>query len=114
MASRNEKTDTASRETSPLPDSVNALLWDLDLATLDAVADADAILARVLEYGRLDDVRWLLRFYGEDRVRAFFEGVPHPIVGERTRAFWCAYFRPETPWPSRSEFRTQSTAPWIS
>ncbi len=100
-----------SRES--LPDSVQSLLWDLDLSAIDAVADADAILARVLEHGRLDDVRWLLRHYGEDRVRAFFESAPHPVVSERTRGFWHAYFRPERPWPNRPEFRTQSTAPWI-
>ncbi len=104
----------ASPEKHALPESVNVLLWDLDLGTIDPVVDADAILARVLEYGRLDDVRWLLRFYGEDRVRAFFEGAPHPLISDRTRAFWCAYFRPETQWPTRSEFRKQSTAPWVS
>ncbi|MBM4360706.1 MAG: hypothetical protein FJ096_21580 [Deltaproteobacteria bacterium] len=98
---------------TPLPDSVTALLWDLDLAALDPTIDADAVLARVLEYGRLEDVRWLLAFYGETRVRTFFEGTPHPLVSERTRGFWHAYFRPERPWPSRSDFRTQSTAPWV-
>ncbi|MBM4360635.1 MAG: hypothetical protein FJ096_21210 [Deltaproteobacteria bacterium] len=103
----------ASSEGAPLPESVRALLWDLDLAALDAHADADAILARVLEHGRLDDVRWMLRFYGAARVRAFFEAAPHPLVSERTRGFWRAYFRPETPWPTRSDFRTQSTAPWL-
>ena len=47
----------ASPAKHALPESVNVLLWDLDLGTIDPVADADAILARVLEYGRLDDVR---------------------------------------------------------
>ena len=96
------------------PPEVAAVLWDLDLEALDPHRDADAVLARVLEHGTLEDVRWLLRTYGDDRVRAFFEAGPHPITSERTRGFWAAYFRPEKPWPSRSDFRSQSSAPWSS
>jgi hypothetical protein len=98
----------------PPPESLRWLFWDLDVGALDVDLHADAILPRVLENGRLADVRAALSLYGEDRIHRFFREVPHPLVSERTRAFWRAYFHAEDePWATRPAFRTSSDAPWI-
>ena len=70
-----------------LPESMRWLFWDVDFDDLDIEAHADAILARVLEGGRLEDVRVLLSFYGTDRIHRFFRDVAHPLISDRTRAF---------------------------
>jgi hypothetical protein len=91
------------------------IFWDVDFDALDPERDADAILARVLEEGRLADVRELLSRYEEERVRRFFRDVAHPLISDRTRAFWRAYFDAENePWAMPPDFRKSSAAPWIS
>lgn len=71
---------------------LHRLFWNLDLAQIDPDVDVDTVLARVLERGDLDDVRWVLERYGEPRVLAFFRAGAHPDVGRRTREFWRAWF----------------------
>ncbi len=89
------------------------LFWDIAFDSLDAERDANAVLPRVLESGRLDDVRTLLAIYGPERIHAFFRDVAHPLISARTRAFWRAYFAAENePWAMPPSFRTNNAAPW--
>jgi len=98
----------------PLPESLRWIFWDVDFDALVADEHEDAILARVLEHGRLDDVRVILSIYGDDRVHRFFREVAHPLISPRTRAFWRAYFHAEhEPWATPPAFRTSNAAPWI-
>jgi hypothetical protein len=98
-----------------LPSSLRWLFWDVDFDGLDPAAQADAVLARVLENGRLEDVRVLLGVYGTDRILRFFRETAHPLISERTREFWRAFFHAENePWAVPPAFRTSSGAPWIA
>jgi hypothetical protein len=97
----------------PPPSGMRAFFWDVDYDALDLDAHADAILARVLEYGRLVDVRWALAAYGPERIRAFFRETAHPLISDRTRSFWRAYFHAEEPWAHLPAWRKSSAAPWI-
>jgi hypothetical protein len=94
------------------PDAMLWLFWDVELAQLDVEKHADYILGRVLERGRIDDVGWVLRFYGEDRIHAFLRERPRAELSARTLAFWRAYFREEQPWPTPPDWRRASSAPW--
>ena len=97
-----------------LPESVRWLFWDVDFDALDVEQHADAILPRVLESGRLEDVRVVLSIYGSPRVHRFFREVAHPLITERTRTFWRAFFDAENePWATPPSFRTSNAAPWI-
>jgi hypothetical protein len=90
------------------------IFWDVDFDELDIDSQADAILARALEQGRLEDVRTILSIYGPERVHQFFREVAHPLISSRTRSFWRAYFHAEDePWAMPPAFRTSSAAPWI-
>jgi hypothetical protein len=101
-------------EVSHLPESLRWLFWDVDFDGLDPATQADAVLPRVLENGRLEDVRALLALYGTDRILRFFRETAHPLISERTRGFWRAYFHAENePWATPPAFRTSSAAPWI-
>jgi hypothetical protein len=46
------------------------LFWDTDESKLDFEANAKQIIARVVERGRREDWLEILRYYGEDRLRA--------------------------------------------
>ena len=97
-----------------VPQAQRWLFWELDAARLDVDRDADTILARVLEHGRMVDVRWALRVYGEDRIHRFFREVGHPELTPRTIAFWRAFFRAgDEAWASPPAWRSSSSAPWI-
>jgi hypothetical protein len=97
-----------------LPEGIRWVLWDLDFDCLRPEEDADSVIARVLEHGRLSDVRALLAFYGRDRIARFFRTTAHPIISDRTRSFWRAYFHAEEePWPSPPAWRKNNAAPWI-
>lgn len=97
-----------------LPPSLRWLFWDLDVASIDPEAHADAVLARVLEAGRLEDVRLVIDLYGLDRIHRFFREVGHPNISERTRQFWRAFFHAEEEsWASPAAFRRSSSAPWL-
>ena len=90
------------------------LFWDVDFDALDTEAHADAVFPRVLENGRLEDVRALLAIYGGERIHRFFRDIAHPIISERTRTFWRAFFNAEDePWATPPPFRSSSAAPWI-
>ena len=100
---------------SGLPESVRWLFWEHDADALELVAHADTILARVLEHGRLADVRWLIDHYGFDRIHRFFREVGHPEISKRTESFWRAVLRAQDePWRSPPDWRTNSSAPWVS
>jgi hypothetical protein len=98
---------------TPVPRELRWLLWDLDAENVDVEEGAASILGRVLEHGRLSDVRLVLELYGRERVHEFFRAGDHPIVSERTRSFWHAFFGADEKWPTRPDFRKHSGAPWI-
>lgn len=47
-----------------LPKNRRWLFWEVSPARVDLRRDAHYVMARVLEHGMLDDVRWLVRTYG--------------------------------------------------
>ena len=44
--------------------------WDVNLDALDERKNERFIISRLLNYGRLDDWRWLVRTYGKHRISA--------------------------------------------
>lgn len=98
---------------TPVPRELHWLLWDLDADAVDVDECAAAVLGRVLEHGRLSDVRLALELYGVERVRNFFRAGDHPALSERTRTFWHAFFGGDEAWPAHPDFRKHSGAPWI-
>ena len=51
-----------------VPKDLRALFWDVNAATFDPAAYPDYTIFRVLEYGDVDAVEWLLLF-PEDEIR---------------------------------------------
>ena len=44
------------------------LFWDIDLDVFDAEINSRQLIQRVLEYGQLEDWRFLCDFYGLERI----------------------------------------------
>lgn len=64
------------------------LFWDAKAGTVDPESHAPYVIGRVLSLGTLRQVRALVDFYGQDRLRSFFleGGLRH--VDSRTANFW--------------------------
>lgn len=81
---------------------------------LDLDAQADGILARVLEQGGTSEVRWAVHRYGLARIHRFFRDVGHPDLSPRTIQFWRALLHaPDEEWKSPPAWRKSKIAPWI-
>lgn len=99
---------------SGLPESIRWLFWEVDFEAIDVDHDTDYILARVLERGRMMDVRWAMQQFGMDRIHAFFRDVGHPEISERTLAFWRTVLDAEgESWVERPAWRTSNDVPWL-
>jgi hypothetical protein len=90
------------------------LFWDVEFESLDSSRDADFVLPRVLEFGRLRDIRWLIDTYGVDRIHYFLREQGHPELSARTTAFWRSYFNASgESWASIPAWRRNSNAHWL-
>jgi len=70
------------------PDSVRALLWEVDVASIDLARDHAWVCARVMSRGGLAAMTWLLRAYPDEVLRAFLESPAGARLAPRERAFW--------------------------
>ncbi len=96
-----------------VPTDLHWLFWDVAPASLDPEKHERFILARVLEKGRLADVRWLVTQFGEARILEFMRHSGHSELSDRTCAFWRAYFfAQDESWKSPPSWRRNSNVPW--
>jgi hypothetical protein len=97
-----------------VPQEHRWLFWDVDPDTIEFERDRRYVLARVLERGRLSDVRWGVGLYGLEGVREFFRSGGHPELSRPTVALWRAFFNEQgEPWQTPASWRKTSAAPWI-
>jgi len=97
-----------------VPARMRSLFWNVDFERLDVNRNADAVIARVVEFGKFVDVQWAIRFYGQERIHRFFKEVGSPEISDRTVAFWRAFFHAEgEAWPRPPAWRRNSSVPWI-
>lgn len=52
-----------------LPDTFRSLLWSYDFNEIDPVRHKKTIIVQTLNYGTLDQWRWLIKSYGREGVR---------------------------------------------
>lgn len=98
-----------------VPREFKWLFPNVDFRRLDTDKDEVHILSRILEFGRLVEVRWVIATYGYERIHAFFRDVGHPEMSDRTLAFWRAVFNAEgETWAKPPDWRKSRIAPWVS
>lgn len=74
------------------------LFWDTDPRTLDPEKNKTYIIPRVMDYGSLEDVRSIFKYYGRDQMLAVLKSSPY--LDKKTISFCEAYFG-----VSKTEFR---------
>ncbi|MEX0918510.1 MAG: hypothetical protein WDZ85_00880 [Candidatus Paceibacterota bacterium] len=58
-------------ETKTIPQSIRELFWEIKPDSLDKMTHKSLIIERVINYGTLDDWRWLLSCYGVVEIKNF-------------------------------------------
>lgn len=100
--------------TPRVPKQFRWVFWDVDAATLDPIKARDYVIPRVLEFGGLEEVRWVISMFGMGGIHRFLRDVGHPELSKRTLGFWRAALAAEgETWASQPAFRKHSAAPWI-
>jgi len=51
-----------------LPQTFKKYFWDVDFEAIDLKRDRRFVMARLLNYGRLDAWRWLRQAYGNEQI----------------------------------------------
>lgn len=99
----------------PVPAEHEWLFWDVDPDAIDLARDRRYVLGRVLERGRLSDVRWAVSQYGIEGIDEFFRAGAHPEISRATRALWQAVLGERArEWPRPPAWRHDNAAPWIN
>jgi hypothetical protein len=65
------------------------LFWDV--SKIDPYKNAEFIIQRILQFGDIDDLRWALNFYGEEKIKEIFLKVKRKL-DKKSLNFWKLYF----------------------
>lgn len=102
----NQETAAEGNNPSPsqIPASLEPLLQEYDLDSLDLERHAVSIIERTLEHGSQAEVRWLFSTYAVGRVRDVVRSRGARQLSPRAFAFWRLVLGIETwqphPWPA--------------
>jgi hypothetical protein len=98
-----------------IPRDMHWLFWDAEASELEPSRDATYVIPRVLERGRLSDVRWLIATFGLDAIHEQLRDHGHVELSARTLALWRLVLdaKDET-WAEPPDFRKHSAALWPS
>ena len=59
-----------------IPKTLQSKIWSVNIDKLDEKKDAALIVHKVLSYGYLDDLKWLLKTYSRENLRKVFVDKP--------------------------------------
>jgi hypothetical protein len=68
-----------------VPETLRPLFWSYDFSKIDPLRHKKTIIVQVLNYGNLDQWRWLLRTYGRDGLQDAVAGRWHAGYGVQDR-----------------------------
>ncbi|MGH7492693.1 MAG: DUF6922 domain-containing protein [bacterium] len=71
-----------------IPQEWHQYFWEVLPENVDLEKNDYYIMGRVLEYGNLEAVRKLHRYYGEKRLRAFLQSTSSRVLSNKTMRFW--------------------------
>lgn len=64
--------------------------WDVPLESIDYERHKDFIIARILQYGGIEGVRWIFNNYGSQSIKRVV--MNNISLSVRTALFWAVYF----------------------
>ena len=74
-----------------LPTKFKYLFWDCDFEKLNLQVNGKFIIARILEKGDLDSLKWLFKTYTEVEIFEISQNIK--LVSPKTQTFWKLYIK---------------------
>jgi hypothetical protein len=71
-----------------IPAGLKPYFQEYDPADLNLEKDANLIIQRVLDFGTWDEVRWLFRLYGKERIRLFLRRYGERMLRPVAFQYW--------------------------
>lgn len=71
-----------------IPACIKITLWSYDIAGLDAMRDRRMIIERVLNYGHMPAVKWLINRYGRREIRRIIANPSRGVWLPEVLTFW--------------------------
>jgi len=71
-----------------IPKEWHQYFWEVKPEKVDLEKRDDYIMGRVLEYGNLEAVRKLRRYYGDERLKEFLLSTSSRVLSNKTMRFW--------------------------
>lgn len=73
-----------------IPERIRRLFWDADPKSVNKRIHRSYIIRRIMDYGNMEDVKWMLRTYStEEIIHVLKEGRG---LSAKSACFWSAYF----------------------
>lgn len=69
-----------------------SLFWDVDPNTVDPKKHGRYIIERILEFGRDDEIRWLVHYYSSQIIRDVLNR-SRGVLHEKTKALWSLIYQ---------------------
>ena len=73
-----------------LPKHLEKYFWDTDFKKVDREKHKDYIIAKLLEYGDIPELRWLFSSFSQSKIKATF--AKRRGFSKRVANFWRLYF----------------------
>lgn len=74
-----------------IPEKTKRLFWDVKKEDVDVVLHRSYILRRIMDYGNIEDVKWMLNTYSSEEI---IEVVKKSRgLSRRSAWFWVHYFQ---------------------
>jgi len=67
------------------------IFWEFDLSQLDFGKYSAFIIERILEKGREEHIKWMLRTYSQTQIESVLESSTN--LSERTKGFWMLFYK---------------------
>ena len=72
-----------------IPETALPFFQEYDFERLDPQRDSDLVIERLLAYGNREEVRWLLKYYGQARIQGWLSGSGKRRLPRRRYRLWC-------------------------
>lgn len=73
-----------------LPDFLKEYFWEIDFEKLDSEAKPDYVLERLLEYGDVQAVKWMLQEFSSEKIEETL--IKSRAITRKSANFWAVYF----------------------
>ncbi|MFA5138867.1 MAG: hypothetical protein WC728_06490 [Elusimicrobiota bacterium] len=87
-----ERLSRAPSAAQPIPARLAPLFPEYEVSKLNAGRDRTVVISRVLDRGRLEDIRWLLRRLSKGDVSKFIEQDGSRLLSRRSLRLWSLVF----------------------